>query len=143
MTKTKITPQMIHQLRQTGELDIKEKETKGVERINFAEVSKSQKDEEKIAQLKAQKETWAKKRIQEIEGEVKLLIQQRQEEARKRYEQKKTEEKKKENKEEQIKKTQVPEIATKPKKGLPFWGKRIKTAQQQAQPETAGRRVGG
>jgi len=107
------------------------------------EYKEEKEDREKIAQMKVQKEAWAKKRIEEIENEMKMLAQKRQEEMRKRKENEEDKEYK-ENKERMTQeKTLLPEVSTKPKKGLPFWGKRIKTAQQQAQPETAGRRVGG
>ncbi len=84
-------------------------------------------------QEKVQDESWAKKRIAELEAEIKKLTYERQQEMRARYEQKKKEEEKKE--------ASVPVVASKPKRG--FWGRRIKSAQQQTQPETVGRRVSG
>jgi len=95
-----------------------------------------------LQQLKIKKEAFAKKRIGEIENEMRMLAQQRQEEMRKRREAIEQQQKQ----EEEQKKTQGNpnlEISSKPKKGMPFWGKRVKTAQQQSQPETAGRRIGG
>jgi len=135
--------------RQLGRLSDEVVDDKGeILSSNIPVIEKGQ-EEEKVAeqqtinQMKTQKEAWAKKRIKEIEDEVHLLNQKRQEEMRKRHEQKMAEQKQKEGDQQEAQKAQPPEISSKPKKGLPFWGKRIKTAQQQAQPETAGRRVGG
>jgi len=132
---TKPSPQLLRQLRQLSEENPPDS---GVEQTTSQEVDKEESLKENLEQqqIKANDEAWAKKRIGEIEEEIKILTQKRQEEMRKRSEQK--EEEQKEKKEES-----PLEISTKPKKGLPFWGKRIKTAQQQAQPETAGRRAGG
>lgn len=134
MTKTaKPSPQLLRQIRQLSEEKLPDSEVKQIssQEINQEETIKEESEQQ---QMKANDEVWTKKRIEEIEGEIKLLSQKRQEEMRKRYEQKKEEQKQEES---------PLEISSKPKKGLPFWGKRIKTAQQQAQPETAGRRVGG
>ncbi len=143
MTKTKINPQMIRQIKQvSNEVILEENKSSFDEAVEVKENKMESINQEKVNQLKAQKEAWAKKRIQEIENEMKLLKQKRQEELKKRYEQKPEEQKQKEIYKERMKKSQVPEVATKPKRFL-FWVRRIKTAQQQAQPETAGRRIGG
>jgi len=144
MVKTKKpSPQTLQQLRQySGEMPLKEKKENVFQGAEEDQTATRQQDLE-LAQLKAEKTAWAQKRIQEIEQEVKALGEKREQEVRQRYQQGESEEKQKEVQEEQMKRAQVPEVATKPKKGLPFWGRRIKTAQQQAQPETAGRRTGG
>ncbi len=145
MNKGKISPQARRQIGQLSDEVIEDKRE-----IPSSEMPIIEKgvDEEKVAeqqtinQMRAQKEAWAKKRIKEIEDEVRLLAQKRQEEMRKRreevvnQEQQGVESKK-------VQDSQPLEISSKPQKGKPFWGKRIKTAQQQAQPETAGRRTGG
>ena len=138
---TKPSPQMLRQIREFSEERPPDSE---VSQVPSQEVNKEKPLEEEFEQqqMKVNDEAWAKKRIQEIEEEIKILAKKRQEEMRKRYEQKKEQEQKQ--------KEQPLEISSKPKKGMPvptgrqaFWGKRIKTAQQQAQPETAGRRVSG
>ena len=134
MVKTKKpSPQMLRQIREFSEEKTPESENEQffTQEVNQDDLVEKVDQE----QMKTNDETWAKKRIQEIEEEIKILTQKRQEEIRKRYEQKKEQEQKQEE--------SLLEISSKPKKGLPFWGKRVKTAQQQAQPETAGKRVGG
>ncbi|MCJ7804599.1 hypothetical protein MUP35_02590 [Patescibacteria group bacterium] len=140
---TKPSPQLLRQIRQLSEEKLPESKN---EKLSPQETDQNEPFKESLEQqqMKANDEVWAKKRIQEIEEEIKILTQKRQEEMRKRDQQKTEEQKQKEQGGEKIAKAQRPlEISSKPKKGLPFWGKRIKTAQQQAQPETAGRRVGG
>ena len=137
MNKGKISPQARRQIGRLSDEVIEDKRE-----IPSSEMPTIEKgvDEEKAAeqqatsQMRAQKEAWAKKRIKEIEDEVHYLTQKRQEEMRKRRE---------EVVNQKQQDSQPLEISSKPKKGRPFWGKRIKTAQQQAQPETAGRRTGG
>jgi len=138
MNKGKISPQTRRQIGRLSDEVIEDKreilssEMPIIEKgINEEKVFEQQ----TINQMKAQREEWAKKRIKEIEDKVHLLAQKRQEEMRKRREEIVNPEQKQ--------KTQPLEISSKPKKGMPFWGKRIKTAQQQAQSETAGRRTGG
>ena len=144
MGKGKINPQLRQQIGQlSDEVVLKEDKPSFAKATEGKEDEVNKEDKEKIAQLKAQKEAWAKKRIKEIEDEVRLLAQKRQEEMRKRYEQKIEEDKQKEVGQQEVQKTQPLEISSKPQKGKPFWGRRIKTAQQQAQPETVGRRAGG
>ncbi len=132
---TKPSLQLLRQIRQSSEEKLPDSKN---EKLSFQETDREELEEENVGQQqkKVDDETWAKKRIQEIEGEIKALTQKRQEEMEKRYEQKEKEEQKQ-------KEQEMMEITPKPKRGLPFWGKRIKTAQQQAQPETAGKRVGG
>ena len=146
MNKGKISPQTRRQIGQLNDEVIEDKREipssempiieKGVDEEKAAE-------QQAINQMKSQKEEWAKKRIKEIEDEVHLLAQKRQEEMRKRREEVVNPEQKQEMEDKKAQDNQPLEISSKPKKGMPFWGKRIKTAQQQAQPETAGRRVGG
>ena len=146
MNKGKISPQTRRQIGQLNDEVIEDKREipssempimeKGVDEEKAAE-------QQAINQMKSQKEEWAKKRIKEIEDEVHLLAQKRQEEMRKRREEMVNPEQKQEIESKKAQDSQPLEISSKPKKGMPFWGKRIKTAQQQAQPETAGRRVGG
>lgn len=155
MATSKITPQMIRKISQLSDETIVPKaETLPNEGVSFEQNIPDGEEkvinQQAINQLKVQKETWARKRIKEIEDEVHILTQKRQEEMRKRYEQKIPEQKQKEAGQQETQKTQPLEISSKPQKGKPmptgrqaFWGKRIKTAQQQAQPETAGRRIGG
>ncbi len=144
MAKTaKPSRQLLRQIRQLSEEKLPDSEVK---QVSPQEVNQEIPLKENLEQqqMKANDEVWAKKRIQEIEEEIKILTQKRQEEMRKRYEQKTEEQGQQEEEGEKTAKVQEPlEISSKPKKGLPFWGKRIKTAQQQSQPETAGRRVGG
>ncbi len=140
---SKPSPQLLRQIRRLSEEKVPDSEVKQtpLQGVNQETPLKENLEQQ---QVKANDEAWAKKRIQEIEEEIKILTQKRQEEMRKRYEQKSEKQKQQEQGEKKTPKTQEPlEISSKPKKGLPFWGKRIKTAQQQAQPETAGRRVGG
>ncbi len=94
-------------------------------------------EEEKAAldkEGKESQEAWAKKRITELEVAIRDLVLKRQQEMRKRNVQR--EEKEREESEETL---VVPK--SKPKRG--FWGRRIRSAQQQAQAETASRRVSG
>jgi hypothetical protein len=144
MVKTaKPSSQLLRQIREFSEEKLPESKNN---ELFSQETNRKELVEEGIKQkqIKANDETWAKRRIQEIEGEIRLLTQKRQEEMEERYEQKAEEQKQKEQEKGKIAKFQQPlEVSSKPKKGLPFWGKRIKTAQQQAQPETAGKRVSG
>lgn len=135
---TKPSPQLLQQIRQLSEEKLPDSEAK---QISSQEVNQEEPLKENLEQqqMKVNDEVWAKKRIQEIEEEIKILSQKRQEEMRKRYESSFAKAAGDKQKQEES----PLEISSKPKKGLPFWGKRIKTAQQQAQPETAGRRVGG
>ncbi len=142
MDKTKINPQIIQQLRQMGGEVVLEKEEEKKEDGGYEEEKEHKIDKGEILQMKTQKEVWAKKRREEIEAEIKKLIEERKQQLSKRREEAPQKIQEQKIAEEQ-KKELPPEISSKPKKGLPFWGKRIKTAQQQAQPETVDRRVGG
>lgn len=95
-----------------------------------------------VNQKKAQEEAWARRRIEEIEAEIKKLAEERKQQILKRRKELPRETQEQKIAEEQKKKS-LPEVTTKRKKGLPFWGRRIKIAQQQAQPERAGRKIGG
>jgi len=143
MAKTKIDPQIIRQLRQASdeEMFLKEDKPSFVKAKEGKENQEIKENNEKIAQLKAQKEAWAKRRIQEIETKIEGLVEERRQQRLKRREETPQEVQEKKIAEEQKKKS-LPEVSSKPKRGL-FWSKRIKTAQQQAQPETVGKRVSG
>jgi hypothetical protein len=145
MAKPKITPQMIRRMQQVSQ---EEKIPQAEDRENdFKEEQPDNRNFEKnqgneLQELKIKKEAFAQKRIGEIEGEMRALAQQRQEEMRKRREE--IVEQQSHGSEQKNSQGGSPlEISSKPKKGMPFWGKRIKTAQQQSQPETAGRRTSG
>lgn len=99
----------------------------------------------KIDQMKAkdkaktrQMESQLKK---DLESEMARLRRLREEQLRQRREQKSPIE---EERSAQDQEQPLSEIHSKPKRGLlGSWGKRIKSAQQQSQPEMAGKRVGG
>ena len=95
--------------------------------------------EEMKAADKARSEQLAAKIIQELEQEIEKWrrIREQQLQTRRQPPEQQEEEKKQET-------PPLVEPSTKPKRGLfGFWGRRIKSAQQQAQPEMVGRRVGG
>jgi phenylalanyl-tRNA synthetase alpha subunit len=148
MAKTKINPQALRKIIQTtDEVIPTKKEIPPDGKPPMAEETNNENEkaihEQALNQLKAQKEAWAKKRIKEVEDEVRLLAQKRQEEMRKRREEMTSQQQQQETEAKKVHVSQPPEVSHKPKRGLPFWGRRIKSAQQQAQPETAGRRAGG
>lgn len=146
MNKGKINPQTRRQISQLSDEVIDDKREIPLSEMPIIEKGVDEEkavEQQAINQMKAQKEEWAKKRIKEIEDEVHLLTQKRQEEMRKRREEMVNPEQKQEAEDKKVQGNQPLEISSKPQKGKPFWGKRIKTAQQQAQPETAGRRTGG
>jgi len=102
--------------------------------------------EEMKAADKARSEQLAAKIVQELEAEVEKWrrIREQQLQVRRQPPEQPEEEKKQE-------KPPLVEPSTKPKRGLfglpagrqGFWGRRVQSAQQQAQPEMVGRRVGG
>jgi hypothetical protein len=95
--------------------------------------------EEMKAADKARSKQLAAKIVQELEAEVEKWrrIREQQLQARRQPPEQQEEEKKQE-------KPPLIEPSTKPKRGLfGFWGRRVQSAQQQAQPEMVGRRVGG
>jgi len=145
MVKAKITPQMIRRMQQTTQ---EEKIPQGTDREDVFKEERTDRQDfdqnqgKEFQQLKIRKEASAKKRIGEIENEMRTLAQQRQEEMRKRREEI-VEQQKQDSEQKKIPGVSSLEISSKPKKGMPFWGKRVKTAQQQSQPETAGRRTAG
>lgn len=95
----------------------------------------------KLEQLKQQKTIQTRRQITQVEQELHQLVAERkeqQEEWRRIQEGKMAKGEKEETKE------PTPVVPSKPKRGLfGFWSRRVKTAQQQSQPERAGRRVGG
>jgi len=95
--------------------------------------------EEMKAADKAKSEQIAAKIVQELEAEIEKWRRIREQQLQARRQPERPEEEKKQEKPPLI------EPSTKPKRGLfgGFWGRRIKSAQQQAQPEMVGRRVGG
>lgn len=104
----------------------------------LAEMKKA--DEEKSRQL-------AKKIIEELEQEIAKWrkIREEQLKARRQQPEQPGSQEKIGGKEKPNQLPPLQEPTTKPKRGLffGFWGRRIKSAQQQSQPETVGRRVGG
>ncbi|MGB9911021.1 MAG: hypothetical protein ACPLKP_00200 [Microgenomates group bacterium] len=104
----------------------------------LAEMKKA--DEEKSRQL-------AKKIIEELEQEIAKWrkIREEQLKARRQPPEQQGSQEKMEGEEKQNQLPPLQEPTTKPKRGLffGFWGRRIKSAQQQSQPEKVGRRVGG
>lgn len=144
MNPKKVNPVLRKQIGQfSNEIPEKKSETVNFENNYQQEAINKQNTEAEMAQLKTEKDAFAKKRLQEIRERMQVLAQQRQEQMRQRYQQKNEEQKQKEANQQENQKNQPLEISTKPKKGMPFWGKRIKTAQQQSQPETAGKRTSG
>jgi len=100
--------------------------------------NEAKKLEEMKATDKVRSEKLAVKIVQKLEAEIEKWrrIREEQLKARRQQEEQQKEGKKKET-------PPLVEFSTKPKRGLfSFWGRRIKSAQQQAQPETVGRRVG-
>ena len=103
----------------------------------------------KLEEMKAADEARSKqlaaKIVQELEAEIEKWRRIREEQLRARRQEAEQQEERKQGKPPLI------EPSTKPKRGLfglpagrqGFWGRRIKSAQQQAQPEMVGRRVGG
>jgi hypothetical protein len=144
MNPKKINPALRRQIGQLSrEIPEKNIETAGFNQNDQVIEVEQGPDSVAIAQLKAEKDAFAKRRLEEIRGQMQNLAHQRQEQMRQRYQQKNEEQKQKEA-EEQKKQTGQPlEMGSKSKKGKPFWNKRIKTAQDQSQPETAGRRTSG
>ena len=145
MAKPKLTPQMIRQIQRASQEE-KLPPTETGENIpegygNSPEPGQNRQTE--LQQLKIKKEAFAKKRIGEIEEQIRGLSYQRQEEMRKRRQEIMEQQQKQKGEQEKSQLNQPLEISSKSKRGAPFWGKRIKTAQQQSQPETAGRRIAG
>jgi len=95
--------------------------------------------EEMKAADKARSEQLAAKIVQELEAEIEKRRRIREEQLKARRQEAEQQEERKQEKPPLI------EPSTKPKRGLfgGFWGRRAQRAQQQAQPEMAGRRVGG
>jgi len=103
----------------------------------------------KLEEMKAADEVRSKqlaaKIVQELEAEIERWRRIREEQLRARHQEAEQQEERKQEKPPLI------EPSTKPKRGLfglpagrqGFWGRRAQRAQQQAQPEMVGRRVGG
>jgi hypothetical protein len=142
MNSQKITPALRKQIGQfSNEIPEKNLETINITQNKQPEEKEQGSDLAAITQLKAEKDAFAKRRLEEIREKMQFLARERQEQIRKRYQQKEEEQKQKENQEEKTKKQQPMEAASKKKGG--FWGKRVKTAQDQSQPETVGKRTSG
>jgi len=142
MNPKKIDPTL---RRQIGQLS-NEIPEKNLETANFSQNDQRVETEQvpdlaAITQLKAEKDAFAKRRIEEIRAQMQNLARERQEQLRQRYQQKNGEQKQKEVEEQKAKKEQPLSMSSKKKGG--FWGKRVKTAQDQSQPETAGKRASG
>jgi len=96
----------------------------------------------KLAEMKAVDEEKSKqlagKIVKELEEEIEKWRRMREEQLKTRRQQEQQEKEKKQETAPLI------EPSNKPKRGLfGFWGRRAQRAQQQAQPEMVGRRVGG
>lgn len=95
--------------------------------------------EEMKAADKVRSEQLAAKIVQELEAEIEKWRRKREQQLQVRRQPPEQQGREKEGE-----KPSLVEPSTKPKRGLfGFWGRRIKSAQQQAQPEMVGRRVGG
>lgn len=111
---------------------------KVLEQIGVAVAPAIEAPEINLAQRKAQNEAQSRQVASQISRQLEQEIEQRrqirEEQLRQRREASKS----------TIKSSEAPVIPTsKPSRRFGLWGKRIKSAQDQAQPETAGRRVGG
>lgn len=133
----KITQNIRKQLGQFGE-NIFETASKPPEKITEVAMRQEETKPPKtvvIEQLKQQKAIQTRQQIAQLEKEIRRLVGERrrqQEEWRRVQEEK------------MVKKESPPLAPSKPKRRLfGFWSRRVKTAQQQSQPERAGRRVGG
>lgn len=110
-------------------------ESNSNDNIDRETIGEDQQFKQQIEQAKQNDSAQSKKRIDELKFEIKKYADLRQQQMRGRREQKE------ESKIEQNEKS-PPMVNSKPsRKG--FWGRRIKSAQQQAQPETAARRSSG
>lgn len=90
----------------------------------------------RLEELKRRDAALSRQRVAEIEAEMRELRKVREEELQQRRQQP-------EISEEPVKEPVLTSPATKPKWGLFGAGRRIKSAQQKSQPETASRRTGG
>jgi hypothetical protein len=111
-----------------------------------------------LEELKQQKTIQTRRQIAQVEQEIRQIVAQRKEQ--KELWRKTQEEKMAKGRKLDEEKEPAPVVPSKPKRGLfglprrvkaglprrvkaGFWSRRVKTAQQQSQPERAGRRVGG
>lgn len=110
-------------------------ESNSNDNINQETIGEDQQFKQQIEQARQNDLAQSKKRIDELNFEIKKYADLRQQQMRERREQKE------ESKTEQDEKS-LPMINSNPsRKG--FWGRRIKSAQQQAQTETAAKRSSG
>ncbi len=103
--------------------------------IDQETIGKDQQFEQQIEQAKRNDLEQSKKRIDELNFEIKKYVDLRQQQTRERREQKEEAKSKQDEK-------SLPMVNSKPSRKS-FWGRRIKSAQQQSQPETAARRSSG
>ena len=109
--------------------------------VNSPEPSLEKPKDVKFEQLKQQKTIQTRWQITQVEQELHQLVAERQRQ-KENWQQAQEEKMAKGEKEET--KEPTPVVPSKPKRRLfGFWSRRIKSAQQQSQPERAGRRVGG
>jgi len=95
----------------------------------------------KLEQLKQQKTIQTRRQITQVEQKLHQLVTERQ---RQKEEWRRIQEGKMAKGEKEETKEPTPVVPSKPKRRLfGFWSRRVKTAQQQSQPERAGRRVEG
>lgn len=94
----------------------------------------------RLEELKRRDAALSRQRVAEIEAEMRELRKVREEELQQRRQQRRQQP---EISEEPVKEPVLTSPATKPKWGLFGAGRRIKSAQQKSQPETASRRTGG
>jgi len=145
----KIVSKIARQLGQIAEETVEEikKEPKQMGEVVREQVGLEESKETKppvegeLEEMKVKDKAKSRRLAQQIEAEIKEMVRKRQEEMEEyRTKMEALRQSKLANQE---KKAPLPEVPTKPKEGLPFWGRRIKSAQQQTRPETVGRRVGG
>ena len=96
-------------------------------------------EKSKLEEMKRRDKAISQQRVAEIEAEIRKLRLAREEELRQRRQPAEVPEEQMET----AKPSSLLEVSTKPKRGLFGAGRRIKTAQTKAQPETVGRRIGG
>lgn len=130
------TAQVIKQLNQSSEERFPKQKKEGSDGNVVREIifDNSKESDVFTGKNKEEEQAFAKRRIAELEAEIREMALKRQREARERYKQ--------EEKKDEVQQEASHDIPSgRPKRG--FGIRRIKTAQQQSQPETAGRRVAG
>lgn len=94
----------------------------------------SEKSDVVTGKNKEEEQAFAKRRIAELEAEIREMTLKRQQEVRERYKQ--------EEKKDEVQQGVPSDMpSSKPRRG--FGIRRVKSAQEQSQPETVGRRVAG